>query len=96
MYTLCSGVILGCNGGAWCIPTIMHAHNHACQVNSSASMSSAIRLPRVAVQLKFTMTATEINRQADSCSDKYSACGRTHIQIVTYGCESAQKLSVTV
>jgi len=48
----------------------VHAHCHRCQVNSSASMSCAMHLPRVAVQLKFTMTASETSRQANSHSDK--------------------------
>lgn len=48
----------------------MHAHNHECHANSSASMSYAMHLPRVAVQLKFTKAASKTNRLADSHSDK--------------------------
>ncbi len=45
---------------------LVHAHNHACQVNRSASMSCTMQLPHVAIQLKFNMTASETDGQADT------------------------------
>jgi len=75
----------------------MHAHNHECHANSSASMSYAMHLPRVAVQLKSTKAASKTNRLTgrQSLRQRFRAEGCT-TRFVTYGCESAQQLSVTV